>query len=73
MANKPDFIVRTRQEPGSEFMMNIGAAWKWKKGEGYVVKLYARPLKWDYTFVLSPRKEGEAEEFQRPMDDDIPF
>jgi len=55
--DKPVFNVRVRQEPDSEYMTTIGAAWKFKKGEGYVVKLHSIPVNWDGSIVLVPAKE----------------
>lgn len=58
--NKPDFIARAKQNPESEFMLNIGGAWKWKNGDGYVVKLNAIPVVWDGTFILTvPKSEDD--------------
>lgn len=57
--NKPDFIARAKQNPESEFMLNIGGAWKWKNGDGYVVKLNCVPTNWNGDFILAPPKEDE--------------
>ena len=56
--DKPVFNVRARQEPDSEYMNTIGAAWKFKQGDGYVVKLHLVPVNWDGSIVLvSPKEE----------------
>jgi len=57
--DKPAFNVRARQEPDSEYMTTIGAAWPFKDGTGYVVRLQSLPVKWDGTFVLVPPKESD--------------
>jgi hypothetical protein len=56
---KPTFNVRARQEPDSEYMTTIGAAWPFKEGTGYVVRLQTVPVKWDGTCVLVPPKETD--------------
>ena len=55
--DKPVFNVRARREPDSEYMTTIGAAWKFKQGEGYVVKLHSVPVNWDGSIVLVPPKD----------------
>jgi hypothetical protein len=55
--DKPVFNVRVRQEPDSEYMTTIGAAWKFKQGEGFVVKLHSAPVNWDGSIVLVPPKD----------------
>ncbi len=59
--DKPEFNVRVRQEPDSEYMSTIGAAWPFKEGKGYVVKLHSVPINWDGSFVLVPRKEDSED------------
>ena len=51
---KPAYIARAKQSADSEYMLDIGAVWPWKKGNGYVVKLHAVPIGWDGEFILSP-------------------
>ena len=55
--DKPVFNARARQDPDSEHMTTIGAAWKFKQGEGYVVKLQSLPVNWDGSLILVPPKE----------------
>ena len=55
--DKPVFNARARQDPESEHMTTIGAAWKFKQGEGYVVKLQSLPVNWDGSLILVPPKE----------------
>ena len=57
--SKPAFIARAKQAPESEFMVNIGAAWPWKNGDGFVVHLNQVPVQWDGSFILSPPKADE--------------
>lgn len=55
--DKPVFTVKARQEPYSEYMTTIGAAWKFKHGDGYVVKLRSVPVNWDGSIVVVPPKQ----------------
>lgn len=57
--DKPVFNVRARQEPDSEYMTTIGAAWRFKQGEGYVVRLQMIPVNWDGSCVLVPPKDDQ--------------
>jgi hypothetical protein len=57
--NKPVFNARAKQEPDSEYMQTIGAAWTFKEGEGYVVRLTSIPTQWDGSFILVPPKDPE--------------
>jgi hypothetical protein len=58
---QPDFVVRCRQSPDSDFWQTIGAAWSANiNGEtGYSVRLHAIPTNWDGSFLLLPPKESE--------------
>ena len=38
-------------------MITIGAALKFKQGEGFVVKLHSVPVNWDGSIVLVPPKD----------------
>jgi len=53
----PVFNVRAKQEPDSEHMTTIGAAWEFKQGDGYVVKIKNLPVNWDGSFILVPPKD----------------
>ena len=55
--SRPIFNVRARASPDSDYMTTIGAAWKFKEGEGYVVKLNFLPL--DGSVILVPPKSDE--------------
>lgn len=57
--NKPVFNARAKREPDSEYMQTIGAAWTFKEGEGYVVRLHSLPTNWDGSFILVPPKDPE--------------
>ena len=37
----------------------IGAAWTFKEGEGYVVRLTSIPTQWDGSFILVPPKDPD--------------
>jgi len=56
---KPVFNARAKKGPESEYMTTIGAAWAFKEGEGYVVRLESLPVNWDGSFILVPPKEGD--------------
>lgn len=53
---QPDFVCRTKQSPGSDFWVTIGAAWSADiNGKtGYTVKLHTIPTSWDGSFLLMP-------------------
>ena len=56
---KPVFRARAKTDPKEGFMVTIGAAWPFKEGGGYVVRLETIPVNWDGSFILVPPKEGE--------------
>ena len=52
---KPDFVVRAKQSPESEFWMNVGVSWSFKDGKlGFSVKLHSIPTNWDGDLILLP-------------------
>lgn len=55
--DKPVFVARAKQRPNEDFMTTIGAAWPFKDGEGFVVKLHSTPVQWDGSFILVPPKD----------------
>jgi hypothetical protein len=57
--NKPVFNARAKQDPDSDYMQTIGAAWTFKEGEGYVVRLHSLPVNWDGSLILVPPKDSE--------------
>ena len=59
--DKPAFIVRARQEPDSDYLTTVGSAWKFRKGEGYALRIHSMPVKWDGSFILVPPFDGDAE------------
>lgn len=58
--SKPVFNARAKTDPQSDFMITIGAAWEFREGEGYVVKLQTLPMNWDGTFILVPPREADT-------------
>lgn len=53
--NRPDFIARARQAPGSEYYTTVGAAWMKQDKNGktfYSVKLNTMPVGFDGSFIL---------------------
>jgi hypothetical protein len=58
--SKPVFNARAKTSADSDFMITIGAAWEFRDGEGYVVKLQTLPMNWDGSFILVPPREPDA-------------
>ena len=58
-SRKPDFVARCKQSPQSDFWITVGAAWSFKDGTGYSVKLHSIPTNWDGDFILLPPKVDE--------------
>lgn len=56
---KPIYNARVRQNPESDFMVTIGAAWPFNEGDGLVVSLSLIPTNWDGKFILVPPKDGD--------------
>ena len=58
---KPDFVVRCKQSPDSDFWQTIGAAWSAEiSGKtGYSVRLHFIPTDWDGSFLLMPPLEDK--------------
>jgi len=56
---KPDWAVRARQGPGSDFFVNCGAAWNIEVNgkDAISLKLTAIPVQSDGSFLLLPPKE----------------
>lgn len=53
----PNYVARARQAPGSQFWMNVGAAWEYHNQNGevcYSVKINNQPVGWDGSFVMVP-------------------
>ena len=50
----PDFVVRARQTPDSDFFINCGAAWKVEVNgkEAFSLKLTAMPVQSDGSLLL---------------------
>jgi len=58
--NKPAYLVKAKQSPESDFFVILGAAFKWKNGDGYVVQLHSIPVhNWDGSFILAKPKDEE--------------
>lgn len=56
---KPDFVIRARQGPNSDFYITLGACWKVDvNGEECLsVKMNAIPIGWDGSALILPPKE----------------
>ncbi len=53
---RPDFVIRSRQSPDSDFFVTIGAAWEVEvKGEkAFSVRLHTVPTNWDGSCLMLP-------------------
>jgi hypothetical protein len=56
---KPVYNARVKQNPESDFMVTIGAAWPFNQGDGLVVQLNLIPTNWDGKFILVAPKDDE--------------
>ena len=56
---KPVFRARAKTDPRQDFMVTIGAASRFREGEGHVVRLETVPVTLDGSFILVPPREGE--------------
>ena len=59
--NKPVYIARSKEDPDSDRWITVGAAWPFKEGDGYAVRLQSTPVQWDGTFILVPPLENDDE------------
>jgi uncharacterized protein (DUF736 family) len=62
--DKPDYVVRARQERNSRFFQTIGAAWRRQDRNGnelISVKLNSVPIAFDGSFILVPPLANEEE------------
>ena len=59
----PDFVIRARQGPNSDFFVNVGAAWYVDVNgkQGISVKLNLLPIGSDGSFLMLPPKEQGGE------------
>ncbi len=55
---RPVYIARAKENPDSDRWLTIGAAWDFKDGEGYVIRIQSTPLQWDGSFILVPPLEN---------------
>ena len=55
--SKPQYIARAKTNDDPDYMQTIGAAWNFKEGDGWVVKLQVVPTNWDGSFILVKPKE----------------
>lgn len=62
--DKPVYIIRARQEPRSDYLTTVGAAWKFREGEGLVLRIHSMPVNWDGSFILVPPFEEKDEDKQ---------
>jgi uncharacterized protein (DUF736 family) len=59
---QPDFVVRAKQSPDSEYWVTIGAAWEadLKDGKkGYSLKINNMPINWNGDALLMPPLEAK--------------
>lgn len=60
--NKPDWVIRARQSPDSDFYVHCGAGWNIQVGgkDAISLKLTVMPVVTDGSFLLlSPKEEGD--------------
>jgi hypothetical protein len=58
--NRPQYIARAKQDPEKDFMMTIGAAWPFREGDGFVLKLHSLPTNWTGDLILVvPKSDDE--------------
>ena len=55
--SRPQYIVRARQDPDNDYMQTVGAAWCFKEGDGYVVKIHSLPVNWNGDLILVVPKD----------------
>jgi hypothetical protein len=58
--DKPAYNVRARQELKSDYLTTVGSAWKFKEGDGYVVRILSLPVDWDRSFILVKPSQPET-------------
>jgi uncharacterized protein (DUF736 family) len=54
-SNRPDYTLRARQGPGSEFFQTIGAAWKKTDKNGktfFSIRLNSQPVNWNGSCIM---------------------
>jgi hypothetical protein len=58
---RPDFTIRARQSPESDFFITVGAAWEIVVGDktAYSIKLTSMPINWDGSALMLVPKEEE--------------
>lgn len=59
---QPDYVVRCKQSPDSEYWLTIGAGWtaKFKDGtEGISLKINSQPVGWNGDCLLMKPKDQE--------------
>ena len=59
---RPVYIVRAKESPDSDRWLSIGAAWDFRDGEGFVVRIQSTPLQWDGSCILVPPLEKGDDE-----------
>src|SRR5215469_4780702 len=59
--SRPVYNARVKIRDGAQ-NRTIGAAWRFKEGEGLVATLDLIPPNWDGKFILVPVDDGEAED-----------
>lgn len=60
---KPDWVVRAKQSPDSDYFTTIGAGWSWQNGkDGVSIRLHSVPVMWTGELLLVRPLEAEAEE-----------
>lgn len=63
LGKRPDLIVRAKtgrkDDSGSDIFMTVGAAWKFRNGSGFNVRISALPVPFDGHLMLSEPKDND--------------
>lgn len=57
--NAPDFTLRARQEPNSDYFIQLGVAWRIEVNgkEAFSIKMHSIPTNWDGSALMLMPKE----------------
>lgn len=61
--SKPDMLVHAKtgrkDEDQRDIFTCVGAAWRWKQGSGFNLRINSLPVPFDGTLMLAEPREGE--------------
>jgi hypothetical protein len=59
---KPDWVVRAKQDPSSEYWFSIGVGWTWQNGkDGVALRLHTVPVNWNGEMILVRPLDAEQD------------